>query len=179
MKDSITCKGTWPILKYTVKTQDEGYAIVMLDDETGTVLINTGNIALTHFWSESGRQTRTLREFLCKTSRSYIGDKLSYGLSRWSQVEVLKELEPLLNEKLDTTIWPEELKEAFQDLTASMSKDLFYVKLLDSPIMKLITFDELPSGEMYENEEVSHFLNTKWPLLIEYWKEELALDDAS
>lgn len=174
----ITRKGQWPILKYTIRGKRSGYAVVMIDDSYGDILINPGDqIALLHWWGKDGRGSEKLREFLVRDSRSYLQDKFSYGLSRWSWDEAMKDLREKCEEHWGhPDSWPEGAQEKIEHLDGigSGSSDLFHYVLGECDvIMEAFGYDS-GFGEMYGNRVVDHFLETKWPHLVEFWKRELA-----
>lgn len=172
----ITRKGQWPILKYTIRGR-LGYSTVMIDDQYGDIFINPGNqIALLHWWGKDGRGTEKLREFLVRDSRSYLEDKFSYGLSRWSWDEAMKDLRAKCEEHFGhPDSWPDEVQEKIEHLDGMGrgSSDLFYYALNDCDvIMEAFGYDG-GFGELPGHREVTHFLNTKWPHLVKFWKAEL------
>lgn len=174
----VTVKGTWPILKYTVKTQT-GYAVVMIDDESGTVLVDPGDqLAFRHWWGESGRGTKSLREFLIKANPGYFMDKFSYGLNRWCPDLALKELKEELYQHLGGDDWPEEITECLDQLEGHghMSSDLWHWIVYGcSEITDLVGYDN-GFGSLSDHQHVKFFIETKWPALVEFWKQELAAE---
>lgn len=181
----ITRKGEWPILKYTMRSKNFGYCVVMIDDDYGDVLINPGDqIALLHWWGKDGRGKGKLREFLCRDSRSYMTDKFSYGLDRWSYDLAVKEVIAKITEKFGKRDdWDEEIEDVVSQVEdGPMSRDLFQFKLMGSDMLVEddFLFHECSGvGETEGNREVMHFMKTKWPHLVEFWKKELAEEAAS
>lgn len=179
MKEStVTVKGTWPILKYTVKTK-HGYAVVVIDDDEGTILINPGDqIAFQHWWGITGRGEKKLRSFLVRASTGYFMDKFSYGLKRWCAATAVKELKDELFTHLGGGDWPEEITECLEQLEGhtEMSSDLFYwIAYGCSEITDLVGYDN-GFGSLSEHKAVKFFIETKWPALVEFWKNELATE---
>lgn len=180
----ITRKGTWPILKYTMRSKGFGYCVVMIDDDYGDVLINPGDqIALLHWWGKDGRGKGKLREFLCRDSRSYMTDKFSYGLNRWTWDEAMKDLKEKCEEHFGhPDSWHDDVKEKIEQLEgmgSGGSSDLFYFSLQDCDvIMEAFGYDG-GFGELEGNPTVMHFMKTKWPHLVEFWKKELEQEAAN
>lgn len=177
-KATVEVKGTWPILKYTVRTEHGGYAVVMIDDQHGSVLINPGDqIALQHWWGKDGRGEDKLRSFLVRASISYLEDKFSYGLKRWTFEEAMQDLDKECKEHFGKkpSEWPGEVKECIQHLKGhgDMSSDLFYYIIGGyDVIMEKFGYDT-SFGNIDAHPDVSFFLKTKWPALVEHWKMEL------
>lgn len=174
----ITRKGQWPILKYTIRSKGFGYATVMIDDDYGDILINPGDqIALLHWWGKDGRGKGKLREFLVRDSRSYLEDKFSYGLDRWSFSQAVEDLKKKCQEEWgNRPEWPESVIEVCDQLEGhgQMSSDLFYWIIASSDeLMEAFGYDG-GFGSLSGNRVVTHFLDKKWPHLVEFWKKELA-----
>ena len=172
----ITREGTWPIFKYIIRASKHGgYAVVFMDDESGDILINPGEqIALQHFWGQSGRGTEKLRQFLVKASAGYLQDKFSYGLSRWSHTEAMKELKVEFEEQFGhPDSWESEVEELYEKLDdLDRSSELFHYALYCNDDVTL-NCDYRTFGETYGNHKVDLFLKNFWPALIQHWKAEL------
>lgn len=175
----IERKGTWPILKYTIRSKSHGYAVVMIDDAYGDVLINPGDqIALLHWWGKGGRGEGKLREFLVRASIGYLKDKFSYGLSRWSCDVAMDDLKKECAEHFgaEEDHWPDSVQEVTEQLEGmgAISSDLFhYIVQGSKEIMEAFGYDGGIGGPD-DNREAAHFIDTKWPALVDHWKKELA-----
>lgn len=168
---NIIRKGTWPILKYTVRVW--GFHTIMIDDTFGDLLVSSDQGSFKHWWGEVGRGTKTLREFLVDTSPSYIEDKLSYGLDHWDSEEADRGLKVMCTEKWGhPDKWPYEVAEAVESNDFNSWGEMYHGMFGVTEFAEAFEPPDLP-GNASANPGVRRFVKNVWPELVDFWKAEL------
>lgn len=180
----IIKKGTWPILLYVVRKPRCWRASVFIDDEVGTIVIDTDfnqQDTYSHWWGKGGRGTETLIEFLANCHVGYLKDKFSYGRDRWSIEQAENDYKEAYNRLvIDGTIsgrLVEDLEwDNLEDITEARTANEFYHMFVDNyDLNKLINefFDESTPGGTSANPKTEHMVDQILVPLRAYWKEEL------
>lgn len=170
-KQQIVRKGAHPLYKYTVRVW--GFHTIMIDDDYGDIFIASDRGAFMHWWSYDGRGKCKLREFLLRTSDSYLSDKFSYGLSRWDSTEAATELYKLCEQKwghIDE--WPIEVVEAVENRDAMTRDEMYHCMFNIEEFREAFDPADLP-GESSANPEVKLFMKNVWPAFKEFLIKEL------
>lgn len=134
---SIAAKGTWPVLLYVVRKPSCWRASVFIDDEVGTIVIDTDfgqQDTYSHWWGKEGRGTETLIEFLRKCGLGYLKDKFSYGRDRWSIEQAERDYREVYAELV-----------AAGEITGSLVEDLLWDNL-ESDIIDARNVSEFYQG---------------------------------
>lgn len=178
----ISRNGQWPILKYTVRNRKPrcSFATVFIDDESGTIVIDTDfdqQDTYSYCWSKQGRGTETLREFLVKTNEGYLKDKFSYGRSRWSVKQAQQDLIEKAKELGFNEFDMMDLETLFEEeLSSNPTSNEFAMALMNSDVYSKFDPDWLFDaniGGLGANEKTIHMVDTILVPLREFWKEEL------
>jgi hypothetical protein len=181
----IIKKGTWPILLYIVRKPKCWRASVFIDDEVGTIVIDTDfgqQDTYSHWWGKEGRVTETLIEFLSKCGLVYLKDKFSYGRDRWSIEQAEKDYREIYNLLVIDGAISGSLEEDLEwdnlesDITDARTAGEFHHAFSENyDLNKLINefFDERTPGETYVSHKAEKMVDEILVPLRSYWKEEL------
>jgi hypothetical protein len=176
-------KGSKPIYKYEIRKPREWRVCVMIDDDYGDLLVSFDQEALQHWWGKDGRGTKTLREFLARTSDGYLADKLSYGKERWDGEKANRELNKGLVQALQEgriTAWEKaDFESTMGNVMDHSSRDAFQMQLWHCEnLVKVFgeNYEDYPSGEVYANKKVQWFIDKVWPHLQRFIKKELEIN---
>lgn len=161
--------------KYDFRFENFGYAIVFIDEVSGTISMKTDWGDYSFAWSKSARGTETLKEFLTSCDRGYLMNK--FCSKSFFDEEATKKLlrKEMKNVFLDTETKKKCMAE-IRDAEFNSSDEIwasfdgrcptYFVEVMKCDMYGLpVVVDYSPAD--------SYFFKSIWPTIVRYLKKEI------